>query len=151
MRRLLLTIALAGLLGGCSLLPSFGDVDEPGEKLAVAKGLYLTTLQAATAAAQRGALSDDMIVNKLEPARRAARTAIDAAETISKDAVGYADIVGAALDAAQDYLKLWKEIRNASARVTDDLFAGASESRWHRQGNLRHDSASLGRGARSFA
>lgn len=75
-------IALWALLASALALASCASADTPSKKLASAEVLYASAVNTSTSLAASGKISDDAIVNKLEPAREAARASLDEGWTL---------------------------------------------------------------------
>jgi len=105
-------LAMAVPLAGC---PDTGAptqlVQKPGEVIASAKTVYAEALEGLTALAKNGKISDDVIVNRVEPAREAAADALNRADALllikSPQAADYADT---ALNLATTFLNLYKDL-----------------------------------------
>lgn len=118
MKRFAAFVGLTLLLGGCGLLPKSLTPDTPEEALIAAKGTYAGTLHLIKGAAKAGKLNDNIILDRLEPARQAAKAAIELAEELlDLNDPNAMDYIEAALQKARDFRGLYQAIAGPQARI----------------------------------
>ena len=105
MRKLLAPFFVLVFLGGCATAP----VDSPEKQIAAAKVTYAEIIGGITALHRNGDISDEVLVNKIEPARRAVRGALNEADTAIREKWSDAgDYLAAALRQVDNLQQLYE-------------------------------------------